>query len=148
VLATVPAWAAGTNLNGARNDGSAPATEAFRSAIQAAKAAGGGTVYVPALKYVTGPIELVRAAIVAGNFDCGLVLNRDARPTVRLSKTRHIGPAGALRPDIGSRGACRHSVRTPAHGLARDGVDPGTGLRFPRFCTATGYSECGLISCS
>jgi polygalacturonase len=57
------AWSAGPYFNildyGARKDGSASATEAFRAAIQAAKAAGGGTVYVPAGKYVTGPIELV-----------------------------------------------------------------------------------------
>jgi polygalacturonase len=33
---------------GAHRDGSASSTEAIRSAIQAAKAAGGGTVYVPA----------------------------------------------------------------------------------------------------
>ena len=43
------AWSAGPVFNvldyGAHNDGSAPATEAIRSAIQAAKAAGGGTVY-------------------------------------------------------------------------------------------------------
>ncbi len=44
---------------GAHPDGSANSTEAFRSAIQAAKAAGGGTVLVPAGNYVTGPIELV-----------------------------------------------------------------------------------------
>jgi polygalacturonase len=44
---------------GARNDGSLSATEAFRGAIQAAKKAGGGTVYVPAGKYESGPIELV-----------------------------------------------------------------------------------------
>ena len=43
---------------GARNDGAAPATEAIARAIQAAKAAGGGTVYVPTGRYVTGPIEL------------------------------------------------------------------------------------------
>ena len=36
---------------GARNDGSASATEAFRAAILAAKRAGGGTVFVPAGKY-------------------------------------------------------------------------------------------------
>ncbi|MBV9084227.1 MAG: right-handed parallel beta-helix repeat-containing protein, partial [Acidobacteriaceae bacterium] len=34
-------------------------TGAFRAAIQAAKAAGGGTVFVPAGTYSTGPIELV-----------------------------------------------------------------------------------------
>src|ERR1700730_4627942 len=44
---------------GAKNDGSAPATEAFAKAIAAAKAAGGGTVYVPAGHYQSGPIELV-----------------------------------------------------------------------------------------
>jgi Glycosyl hydrolases family 28/Pectate lyase superfamily protein len=72
------AWGAGPFINildyGARNDGSTPATEAFRSAIQAAKAAGGGTVYVPAGKYVTGPIELVS----------NLVLYFDAGATVRF----------------------------------------------------------------
>jgi polygalacturonase len=44
---------------GAKRDGSAPATEAFARAIAAAKAAGGGTVYVPAGHYQSGPIELV-----------------------------------------------------------------------------------------
>lgn len=44
---------------GARNDGSAMATGAFRAAITAAQKAGGGTVYVPAGTYVSGPIEMV-----------------------------------------------------------------------------------------
>ncbi len=43
---------------GAKNDASASATEAFRRAIQAAKAAGGGTIFVPPGKYSSGPIEL------------------------------------------------------------------------------------------
>ena len=43
---------------GAKRDASAPATEAFARAIAAAKAAGGGTVYVPAGHYTSGPIEL------------------------------------------------------------------------------------------
>jgi polygalacturonase len=43
---------------GAQRDGSAPATEAFRKAIEAAHTAGGGTVYVPAGKYLSGPIEM------------------------------------------------------------------------------------------
>ena len=43
---------------GAKKDGSALATEAFRQAVQAAKAAGGGAIYVPAGKYRSGPIEL------------------------------------------------------------------------------------------
>lgn len=76
------AWGAGPFFNildyGARNDGSAPATEAIRSAIQAAKAAGGGTVYIPAGKYVSGPIELVS----------NLVLHIEAGATVRFPATR------------------------------------------------------------
>lgn len=44
---------------GAHNDGSSLSTEAFRAAIRAASKAGGGTVYVPAGTYVTGPIKMV-----------------------------------------------------------------------------------------
>ena len=73
---------AGTCFNimdyGAHNDGSAPSTEAIRDAIQAAKAAGGGTVYVPPGNYVTGPIELVN----------NLVLHIDAGATLRFPATR------------------------------------------------------------
>src|SRR5450759_4122480 len=61
VLFAAPAWSAGAFFNildyGARNDASAPATEAIRAAIQAANAAGGGTVFIPAGNYVSGPIE-------------------------------------------------------------------------------------------
>src|SRR5450759_524591 len=76
------AWSAAPVFNvldyGAHNDGSAPATEAIRSAIQAAKAAGGGTAYVPAVKYVTGPIKLVS----------NLVLHIDAGATLQFPATR------------------------------------------------------------
>ena len=44
---------------GAKNDGSARSTVAIRRAIEAAHAAGGGTVYFPAGLYVTGAIQLV-----------------------------------------------------------------------------------------
>ncbi len=44
---------------GAAPNSSTPATQAFARAIAAAKAAGGGTVYVPAGHYISGPIELV-----------------------------------------------------------------------------------------
>jgi polygalacturonase len=76
------AWGAGPFFNildyGARNDGSAPATESIHAAIQAAKAAGGGTVYIPAGKYVSGPIELVS----------NLVLHIEAGAVVRFPATR------------------------------------------------------------
>ncbi|HEV2484968.1 MAG TPA: glycoside hydrolase family 28 protein [Terracidiphilus sp.] len=59
---------------GAHNDGSENSMEAFRAAIQAAKNAGGGTVYVPAGNYVSGPIELVS----------NLTLYIDAGATIRF----------------------------------------------------------------
>ena len=72
------AWGAAPFLNvldyGAHKDGSASSTEAIHSAIEAAKAAGGGTVYFPPGTYVTGPIELVN----------NLVLNIDAGATLRF----------------------------------------------------------------
>jgi polygalacturonase len=82
VLLAAPAWSAGGVFNildyGARNDGSALATEAIRAAIQAAKAAGGGTVFIPAGNYVSGPIELVS----------NLTLHVDAGATVRFPAAR------------------------------------------------------------
>lgn len=82
ILMAAPAWAAAPFFNvldyGARNDASADAAPAFRAAIEAAHAAGGGTVYVPAGTYVTGPIELVS----------NLVLHLDAGATLRFPSTR------------------------------------------------------------
>jgi len=62
---------------GAKNDGSANAADAFKAAIAAAKAAGGGTVFVPAGHYVSGPIEMVS----------NLTLYLDAGATVEFPAT-------------------------------------------------------------
>ena len=82
LMLAAPAWSAGLFYNivdyGARNDGSAAATEAIRSAIQAAKAAGGGTVFIPAGNYVSGPIDLVS----------NLTLHIQAGATVRFPAVR------------------------------------------------------------
>src|ERR1035441_9356312 len=82
LLVGANAWGAAAFFNvldyGAHPDGSASSTEAIRSAIQAAKAAGGGTVYFPPGNYVTGPIELVN----------NLVLDVDAGATLRFPATR------------------------------------------------------------
>ena len=43
---------------GAKKDSSAKATAAIKKAIDAAAKAGGGTVYFPAGKYLTGPVHL------------------------------------------------------------------------------------------
>ena len=63
---------------GAKSDGAAPATEAFRLAIEAAKAAGGGTVRVPAGNYVSGPIRMIS----------NLTLDLDAGAVVRFPAQR------------------------------------------------------------
>ncbi|SPE42781.1 Glycoside hydrolase, family 28 [Candidatus Sulfopaludibacter sp. SbA3] len=87
ILLAAPAWAAAPVFNvldyGAHNDSSADAAPAFRAAIQAARAAGGGTVYVPAGTYVTGPIELVSNLVL--HIDAGAVLRF---PATRLPFTR------------------------------------------------------------
>lgn len=57
---------------GAKSDGSANAADAFRAAIAAAKAAGGGTVFVPAGHYVSGPIEMVSNLTL--DFDAGAIV--------------------------------------------------------------------------
>src|SRR5690349_11897699 len=43
---------------GATGDGKASNTDAFRKAIEACAAAGGGRVHLPPGTYITGPIEL------------------------------------------------------------------------------------------
>jgi polygalacturonase len=73
---------------GAKNDGSALATEAFRSAIQAAKTAGGGTIYVPPGRYISGPIELFSNMTL--DVDAGATI---AFPVAAIpfEKTRYLG---------------------------------------------------------
>ncbi len=96
-LLAVNAYGAGAALNvldyGARNDGVTSSTAAIRSAIQAAKAAGGGTVYIPAGKYVTGPIELVSNLVL--DIDPGAILRFPAsREGLTFTKGRLEGTDG------------------------------------------------------
>jgi polygalacturonase len=73
---------------GAKRDGSAPATEAFARAIAAAKAAGGGTVYVPAGHYQSGPIELISHLRL--EFEAGAIVAFPAQ-MLPLTKGRQQG---------------------------------------------------------
>ncbi|MGB7267056.1 MAG: glycosyl hydrolase family 28 protein [Terracidiphilus sp.] len=57
---------------GAKNDASANAADAFKRAIAAAKKAGGGTVFVPAGRYISGPIEMVSNLTL--DFDAGAIV--------------------------------------------------------------------------
>src|ERR1019366_10017352 len=73
---------------GAKRDGAVLATEAFRQAIQAAKAAGGGTIYVPPGKYISGPIDLFSNMTL--EVDAGATI---AFPVAAIpfEKTRYLG---------------------------------------------------------
>jgi polygalacturonase len=73
---------------GAHNDGSADAAGAFRAAIAAAQRAGGGTVFVPAGRYVTGPIEMVSNLTLY--FDAGAIVRFPAQ-TLPLTPGRQQG---------------------------------------------------------
>lgn len=68
---------------GAHNDGSGNAEAAFRAAIAAVKKAGGGTVFVPAGHYTSGPIEMVSNMTLY--FDAGAIVNF---PAVMLPFTK------------------------------------------------------------
>ncbi|MBZ5617611.1 MAG: glycoside hydrolase family 28 protein [Acidobacteriia bacterium] len=70
---------------GAKRDGSASSTAAFRSAIQACAKAGGGTVFIPAGRYISGAIEMVSNMTLY--LDSGAVVrfvaNREEYPMVK-----------------------------------------------------------------
>ncbi|MGH9604197.1 MAG: glycoside hydrolase family 28 protein [Terracidiphilus sp.] len=57
---------------GAHNDGTGNAEDAFRAAIAAAQKAGGGTVFLPAGHYISGPIEMVSNLTLY--FDAGAIV--------------------------------------------------------------------------
>lgn len=73
---------------GAQNDASAPATQAFQRAIAAAKSAGGGTIFVPAGKYISGPIELFSNMTL--DVDAGATINFPVAP-LPLVPGRYLG---------------------------------------------------------
>jgi polygalacturonase len=83
---------AGTVYNvadyGAKPDGSTPATLSFQRAIAAAKAAGGGTVYVPAGRYRSGPIELFSNMTLEIDAGATIEFPVDALP---FTKGRYLG---------------------------------------------------------
>jgi polygalacturonase len=72
---------------GARGGG-ASATEAIRKAVAAAKAAGGGTIYVPPGKYTSGPIELFSNMTL--EVDAGATIEFPVAP-LPFAKGRYLG---------------------------------------------------------
>ncbi|MGA2650801.1 MAG: glycoside hydrolase family 28 protein [Terracidiphilus sp.] len=72
----------------AKNDGTADASEAFKPAIKAAHNAGGGTVFVPAGRYMSGPIEL--PSNITLDVDAGATIAFPVAP-VPFVRGRHLG---------------------------------------------------------
>lgn len=79
---------------GAAGNGTALDTAAFRKAIDAASAAGGGTVFVPARTYLTGTIRLRDS--IALRLDSGATL-LGGRKTCR-TMSRPTEPTNGTRP--------------------------------------------------
>lgn len=73
---------------GADREGSRSSTEAFRRAIQAARGAGGGTIYVPPGKYTSGPIELFSNMTL--EVDAGATIEFPVAP-LPFEQTRYLG---------------------------------------------------------
>lgn len=98
---------------GARND----ATAAFRQAIQAAKSAGGGTIFVPAGRYSSGPIELFSNMTL--EIGAGAVVEFPVAP-LPFVRTRYLGvEALAPMPLIGATDA--ENVTVTGRGIVTTG---------------------------
>ena len=109
---------------GAKNDGSAPATEVFpRRAIAAAKTAGGGTVFVPAGKYTSGPIELFSNMTL--DIDAGATVAFPVAP-IPFERTRYLG-VEALAPMSSQRPRSTRPMMIVEEFEVPGGLDPGRG---------------------
>lgn len=91
---------------GARGDGLATNTVAVQAAIDAATAAGGGTVQVPAGKFLCGPIHL--ASNLNFHLDAGAVL---------LMMPLDKYPGGTVRPENFISGSNLHDVAISGSGM-------------------------------
>ncbi|HVU33550.1 MAG TPA: glycoside hydrolase family 28 protein [Opitutaceae bacterium] len=122
LLASVAVHAAGRQLfnvvdYGAKPDGSAPATAAFERAIAAARAAGGGTIYVPPGHYSSGPIELFSNMTLDIDAGATIAFPVAALPFVR---TRYLGVETlAPKPLIGGHDA--ENVTVTGRGIVTTG---------------------------
>ena len=73
---------------GAINDGTHDCTEAFRKAIQACHAAGGGRVVVPAGRYLTGPIHLLSNVNLHVSKEATILFDHDPKKYLPAVLTR------------------------------------------------------------
>src|SRR3954462_6918746 len=76
---------------GAKKDSSAKATAAIAKAIDAASKAGGGTVYFPAGKYLTGPIHLKSNIVIFIDAGAELHFSDDFDDYLPMVESRYEG---------------------------------------------------------
>ena len=121
----LPTYASGSGVvlfnivdYGAKNDGSELATDAFRKAIEAAKAAGGGTVYVPPGHYKSGPIELFSNMTL--DVDSGATIEFPVA-AIPFEKTRYLG-VEALGPMALIGGRNVENVTVTGRGILTTGL--------------------------
>ena len=111
---------------GAKRDASTPATEAFRRAIEAAKVAGGGTIYVPPGNYVSGPIELFSNMTL--NIEGGATITFPVAP-LPFVKGRYLGVEALVpMPLIGGRDL--ENVTIKGRGIITTGDFPAWGKAY------------------
>ena len=76
---------------GAKKDSSAKATMAIKKAIDAASKSGGGTIYFPAGKYLTGPIQLKSNITIFIDAGAELNFSDDFNDYLPMVETRYEG---------------------------------------------------------
>ncbi len=144
IIATGNAWATSSGKQvfnitdyGAKKNASSPATDAFRRAIQAAKAAGGGTIYVPPGKYASGPIELFSNMTL--DVDAGATVDFPVS-AIPFERTRYLG-VEALAPMalIGARNA--ENVTVTGRGTKTTGLYADWGKAYGPAPVISGKTE-------
>ncbi len=88
---TFPARDFDVTRYGARGDGRADCTDAFRQAVEACHRAGGGRVVVPAGRYLTGPIHLRSNVNLHVRRDGTIAFSRDPKAYLPAVFTRWEG---------------------------------------------------------
>ena len=91
VAPSFPAHDVSILAHGARGDGTTDCTAAFREAISACNAAGGGRVVVPAGKYLTGAIHLRSNVNLHLQEGATILFSRDPRAYLPVVLTRFEG---------------------------------------------------------
>ena len=118
---------------GARNDSSRKATAAIAKTIAAASKAGGGTVYFPAGKYLTGPIHLKSNITILIDAGAELHFSDDFDDYLPMVKSRYEGV------DVTSFSPLFYAYEAENIAIKGRGIIDGHGRKWWHF--VEGYKE-------